>query len=150
MTREEIFLETESPILIKTRQHVRQGSRSTTSTGTRIFGETIEHIECFAAIRTIPTISQNNQLSPSRRSNCFFPLCKASETRCSSSTRRQFYFYTTLSSIQAVCGRAKHSKLLYRQFPVAVAHIPVFLDILKFRLLARNSKRIRTQGFLDR
>ena len=76
MTREEIFLETESPILIKTRQHVRQGSRSTTSTGTRIFGETIEHIECFAAIRTMPTISQNNQLSPSRSSNCFFPCAK--------------------------------------------------------------------------
>lgn len=73
----------------------------------------------------------------------FFPSCKASETRCSSSTRRQFYFYTTLSSIQAICGRTKHSKLLYRQFPVAVAHIPVVLDILKFRLLARNSDAIK-------
>lgn len=73
----------------------------------------------------------------------FFPVCKASETRCSSSTRRQFYFYTTLSSIQAVCGRTKHSKLLYRQFPVAVAHIPVLSDILKFRLLARNSDAIK-------
>lgn len=73
----------------------------------------------------------------------FFPLCKASETRCSSSTRRQFYFYTTLSSIRAVCGRTKHSKLLYRQFLVAVAHIPVFSDILKFRLLARNRDAIK-------
>ena len=144
MTREEIFLETRKRererervlFLIKIRRHVQRNDLAWRSLerNTRIFSETIGHIDYFAAKRTIPVFSQNNQLSPFRGSNCFPPLVEPDRALLVPLRDSSFIFAQHFR-------QTKRSKLLHIDNSSLPSRAFVsFPDVLKFCLFPRNEK----------